>query len=194
MYITCVYITLLRCTVDRLYTCIHVHMYIWLIRRTYDTYRYICIHLCCSVLQCVGVCCSVVQSNMYSKIRLLRFCSRMHRDFSSGEQHITHCNTLQHTATHCNTLSMVLNELQCVAVCCTTHCNALQHTATHCNTLQHTATHCITLHYTALNCNTLQHPATPCSTHRALLSWGQHIEYCNTLQNTATHCNTLQRT
>jgi len=29
--------------------------------------------------------------------------------------HVTHCNTLQHTATHCNTL---------------------QHTATHCSTLQ----------------------------------------------------------
>ena len=39
--------------------------------------------------------------------------------------HITHCNTLQHTATHCNTLQHTA-----------THCNTLQH-GTHCNTLQH---------------------------------------------------------
>ena len=45
--------------------------------------------------------------------------------------HMTHCNTLQHTATHCNTL---------------------QHTATHCNTLLHTATHCYTLQHICV-CN-----------------------------------------
>ena len=47
------------------------------------------------------------------------------------ECHMTHYNTLQHTATLCNTA---------------------QHTATHCNTLKHTKTHCNTGAGVMYNC------------------------------------------
>ena len=128
-------------------------------------------------------------------------------------RHITHCNTLQHTASHCNTLQYTAthcNTLQHTATHCTqmtfprclscetvcrhiTHCNTLQSTATHCNTLQHIATHCNTLQHTATRCNTLQHTlhsnATP-----SMFVAGDCVSTHHTLQHTATHCNTLQHT
>jgi len=117
--------------------------------------------------------------------------------------HVTHCNTLQHTATHCSTLQHTA-----------THCNTLQHTATHCNTLQHTHT------YTRTPTRTQPHTQVhnrnfksavrdrkvapnsikkPCIFECRAFWWHTHTmiqhtaTHCNALQHTATHCNTLQR-
>jgi len=79
--------------------------------------------------------------------------------------HVSHYNTLQHTATHGNTL-------------CNTLCNTLKHTATHGNTLQHMATHGNTRQHTATHGNTRQHTAT----------------HGNTRQHIATHGHTRPHT
>ena len=76
--------------------------------------------------------------------------------------HVTHCNTLQHTATHPESQEL------CGIESCANQKNTLRHTA---HTLQHTATHRITLQRTATHCNTLQHRA----------------KHCNTLHHIATH-------
>jgi len=66
--------------------------------------------------------------------------------------HITHCNTLQHTATYCQTLQHTAK-----------HCNTMQHTAAHCSTRQHSATQscaavcCSMLHCVAVCCSMLQY-------------------------------------
>ena len=100
---------------------------------------YVCVAVCCSVLQFVAVCCSVLPC--------VAVC----------------CSVLQCVAVCCSVLQCVAaccSVSQCVAVCCSvlqcvalpesshTLCRSvcpmldlLQHTATHCNTLQHTATH-----------------------------------------------------
>ena len=90
------------------------------------------------------------------------FCVCVYSSMFVSISHISHCNTLQHTATHCNTLQNTA-----------THCNTLQHTATHGNTLQHTATH-----YT--NCNTFR-PHWFWYLHSHCLIW--YLSRCNSACN-----------
>ena len=115
--------------------------------------EYLCVAVCCSVLQCVAelvaLCCSVLQCEH-------DMMQQNTSDFVTPYTHsATHCNTRQHTATHCNTLQLYTQLHRTLSH--PTH--ALQQTATHCNTLQHTATHGSTLQHTATHYNTLQHTA-----------------------------------
>jgi len=114
----------------------------------------------------------------------------------SCHTHVTHSNTLKHTATHCNTLqhtATLNNTVQYSA----THCNTLQHTATHCNALQHTATHLLLIINHGVDQRiqhgTLQHSATHYR-HSAIQCKTLHIAalHCDTVQQTATQCNRLQ--
>ena len=79
--------------------------------------------MCCSVLQCVAVSAKLQISPNLTDLRISPELTKLRVNLNS--RHVTHCNTVQHTAAHCNTL---------------------QHTATHYDTLQHTATHRLLSH------------------------------------------------
>jgi len=90
---------------------------------------------CCSLhkLQHIATRCNTLPHTApHDHAEFQRGISEKPLEFAAA-RHMTHCNTLQHTATHCNTLQHTA-----------THCNTLQHIATHGNTLQYTATHCTT--------------------------------------------------
>ena len=124
--------------------------------------QYVCVAVCCSVLQCIAVCCSVLQC---VAVNLGWICSA--REKYLGFIFSTYYHTLQHTATHCNALQHTAMIIWGVFVRHWNHkhfffgfiCSALkwrhgnngvgatwsapglQHIATRCNTL-HTATYC----------------------------------------------------
>jgi len=83
--------------------------------------------------------------------------------------HVTHCNTLQHTATHCNTLQHTESSVSPV----------LWRRQIQCVTLQHTAPHC--------NLPVVSRKSFCLSTWLLVAS-----SHCNTVQRTATHRTTLQ--
>ena len=89
--------------------------------------------MCCSVSQCVAVSAKLRISPNLTDLRISPELTKLRVNLNS--RHVTHCNTLQHTAAHYNTLQHTA-----------TRCSTLQHTATHYDTLQHTATHRLLSH------------------------------------------------
>jgi len=143
--------------------------------------KYVCVAVCCIVVQCVAVCCSALQCvvvccsvavccirNGASCYAFCQACLRQLRVCCSVSQCVAVCCSVwQCVAVCCSTLQNtrfekpVCTKYMCVAM----RCSALQCVAVHCRiriskNVQRTATHCNTLQHTATHCNTLQHTAT----------------------------------
>ena len=122
MYV-CAYIVIYVYTYLYIYTCIYTYIYM----------NMATVNLPCNTLQDTATFCWTLQCHSATQQHGAHPITASEHSVSAVHyktlQHLTPCNTLQHTATHCNALQHTA-----------THCSTLQRTATHCNTLQHIVT------------------------------------------------------